>query len=340
MFLETLKQDNPLYKYLVSKNEALVLDEVAYELESRSDKNAEDYLELTKVKNELEAIKCALCLPLTTPKGLIGILNIGQKLSGDMFTSEDINLLTTLAHQLAISMENALLQEERLNTQKQLLMADKLTSIGTMMAGMVHEIKNPIASIQGLTQVLPESTNDPEFMNSYNEMIPKQINRIKKIVDNILNYSKTPKLKKEKTDINKVIEETVDLFFHSARKKNIEFIKDLHPLPQTQADPDQLSQVFINLALNSIQAMPTGGSIWIRSKVSQNEIQIEFKDTGLGIPEDRLKNVFDPFFTMKREGTGLGMWVSYQIIKEHKGKMDVESAINQGTTFYITLPVN
>lgn len=339
MQLDTLNKESNLYGYLNKKREALVLDEIIHELETRSDTKSDNYQELGRVKKELEDIRCALCLPLFTQKGLIGILNIGQKLSDDIFTSEDINLLSTLAQQLAISMENALLQEERLKTQKQLLMADKLTSLGTMMAGMVHEIKNPIASIQGLTQVLPESTDDTEFMKSFCDMVPKQMDRIKKIVENILHYSKTPKLKKAKTDINKVIEETIDLFVHSAKKKNIEFVPDLMPLPEIMADPEQLFQVFTNLTLNSIAAMPTGGSIWIRSRVKDNKIQVEFRDSGLGIPESNLKNVFDPFFTLKREGTGLGMWVSYQIIKEHQGTIKVESQINKGTIFAISLPI-
>ena len=339
MQLDTLNKESNLYKFLNKKREALVLDELAHELETRSDIKSENYQELVRIKKELEDIRCALCLPLITQKGLIGILNIGPKLSDDIFTSEDINLLSTLAQQLAISMENALLQEERLKTQKQLLMADKLTSLGTMMAGMVHEIKNPIASIQSLTQVLPENTDDPDFLKNYGDLVPKQIDRIKKITENILHYSKTPALKKAKIDINKVIEETIDLFAHSTKKKNIELVPDLMPLPEIQADPEQLFQVFTNLTLNSIAAMPTGGSIWIRSRVKDNKIQIEFRDSGLGIPEDHLKNVFDPFFTMKREGTGLGMWVSYQIIKEHKGMIDVESQINKGTVFYITFPI-
>ncbi|MFA5876536.1 MAG: ATP-binding protein, partial [Candidatus Margulisiibacteriota bacterium] len=102
---------------------------------------------------------------------------------------------------------------------------------------------------------------------------------------------------------------------------------------------EQLSQVFINLVLNSTQAMPTGGTILIRTRPTDKAIKIEFRDGGLGIPEEHLKNIFDPFFTMKREGTGLGLWVSYQIIKEHRGMIDVESEINKGTLFTISLPV-
>jgi signal transduction histidine kinase len=336
---EALKKSNPLFHYLQLKKEAIVLDEITHELETRSDNGSESHQELAAVKAALQEINCALCLPLITGKGLIGILNIGPKLSGDFFTSEDINLLTVLSQHLAISMENALLQEERLNTQKQLLMADKLTAVGTMMAGMVHEIKNPIASIQSLTQVLPESLDDPEFLKSYSDMVPKQMDRIKKIVENILHYSKTPKLKKGPTDVNRLIKETVDLFAHTCRKKNIEFVKDLFPLPTTQADAEQLSQVFINLVLNSTQALPTGGTIIIRTRPADKIIKIEFSDNGLGIPEDYLKNIFDPFFTLKREGTGLGLWVSYQIIKEHRGTIAVESEINKGTRFTISLPV-
>lgn len=221
---------------------------------------------------------------------------------------------------------------------RSLLQADKMKSLGMVAAGMAHEIKNPLAMISGLTQVLPENLSDPEFISRYSSIVSRQLNRINLIVEDLLKFGRPSKLEIRKTDVNEVLSKVIELVEDQLQKRGIEVSLELGDLPAISADPEQLNQAFMNLILNAIQAMPEGGKLWVRSFVtSPGRIQVVITDTGVGIPKDMIPNIFDPFFTTKEGGTGMGLAITYRIIKEHKGEIEVESQEGQGTTFRVYL---
>ncbi|MFH1542816.1 MAG: ATP-binding protein [bacterium] len=232
------------------------------------------------------------------------------------------------------------LSSENLKLYRSLLQADKLASLGTISAGLAHEIKNPLAALKGMTQVLGDNIDDPEFIKDYQELVDRQINRLNGLVEKMLRIGQKQGLNVSQFDLNRTINEVAELLKVQLRKNNIQLRLELGQLPLVQGDEEQLSQVVMNLMLNAIQAMPTGGAITIKSKVqSPTSLIIEVMDSGQGIPADQLDKIFDPFFTTKDEGTGMGLAVAYRIIKEHNGEIKVESQMKKGTVFSIWLPI-
>jgi signal transduction histidine kinase len=333
--LTEIKTDNPLITYLKKEKRIIVYEELAREMEL----NPARQEELRPVKEMMDSLSAALSIPLFYKENLIGIFNLGNKLSQDMYTDEDIDLLTTLSNQLAIAIENATLHEEMLNAQKQLLLADKLSSLGRVAAGMAHEIKNPLAAIKGMTQSIERNPNDPEILKDFKEVVPKEIDRLNHLIENLVRLGKTPKLQFSSVNLKALIEDNIKLFESRCRDHQIKIIKDLNPVPEVKADPEQLTQVFTNLILNAIQAMPQGGELRLGTVAAQDKITIEISDTGAGIPEDKLKQIFEPFFSTKEEGMGLGLAITYKIIKDHGGEIMVESRLGQGSVFRIVVPV-
>ena len=278
------------------------------------------------------SFEITLTVPIESKGHRLGTLFLGPKLSGDDYLPEDINLLKTLASQVAVAMENIQLYQK-------LLRSENLAALGTMAAGMAHEIKNPLAAIKGMTQVLPENLDDKKFITDYTEVVPRQLDRINRIIENLLKAGRAPKPEKKEVDINHLLNEVIDFYANLWQKQKVEVCKKLMPLPRMLADPDQLQQVFTNLVLNAIQAMPDGGSLTVDSQGRENLVVIKVTDTGLGIPADKLEKIFDPFYSLKEEGTGLGLFTAYRIIQEHGGSIDVESQENKGTTFSLCLPI-
>jgi signal transduction histidine kinase len=325
--------NSALVKLLNKEQAAVDAEELAHRLES------EKRDDLAQAHAEMQKLGAALCIPLFFEEKLIGLFNLGNKLSQDMFTDEDIDLLTTLANQLAIAIENARLHEANLAAQKQLLQADKLSSLGRIAAGMAHEIKNPLAAIKGMTQAIDKNINDPEFLADLQRVVPKEIDRLDGLVDGMIQLGKPPRLIMAPVRLNELIEHDLKLFEHRCRAHQVTIVKELGQLPEINADPQQLTQVITNLILNAIQAMPNGGKLKLSTSATADAVVLEIADTGRGIPAEKLKDIFEPFFTTREEGLGLGLAITYQIIKSHKGEITVESQPGEGTTFQIKLPL-
>lgn len=221
-----------------------------------------------------------------------------------------------------------------------LLRADKLASLGTLSAGMAHEIKNPLASLKAMTQVLDENIEDKDFIKKYQGVVERQIDRINGIVEKLLKFGQPQQLEVNEFDLNQVIEETLNLFDNQCQKTNIEIKKQMAQLPKINGDAEQIAQVFTNLILNAIQAMPQGGILTIKTSAKDSDLlAIEISDTGIGIPHDKIDKIFDPFYSTKEKGTGMGLAVAYRSVKEHQGDIQVESAPGKGTKFSIWLPI-
>jgi len=320
---KTLEEGSKLVGSLKNKRDAININDIGAE----------------NIKEELRARDIYLSIPMMSKSKLIGILNLGEKISGEPFSGEDVDLLTTLTNQIAVATENAKLHEEVLKRERELFRADKLASLGTIAAGMAHEIKNPLASIKGMTQILHENLGDREFVGKFTDIIPRQIERISRIVENLLRFGKPEELQKSTCNLNLIIDEAIKLVELECRKKAIKIKKSFAELPSLMLDQSQTNQAILNIILNSIESMPDGGYLSISTRIIGKEISIEICDTGCGIPKENIKNIFDPFYSTKSLGTGMGLAVTYSIIEEHGGRIEVESEAGKGTKFKIFLPI-
>jgi two-component system, NtrC family, sensor kinase len=230
-------------------------------------------------------------------------------------------------------------QRERM--EEQMSQTEKLTSLGLLAAGVAHEVNTPLAVISNYIQMLAKQMPEGDPRQGIIEKIVKQTFRASEIVNNLLNFSRTSATELADLDVNRVVEETLSLVAHPLKTSQIQVVKQLGPtLPAVRGSANKLQQVFLNLFLNARDAMPSGGMLEIRTTAHNGSVEIEVVDTGAGIPRDHIHRIFDPFFTTKAtgRGTGLGLSVSYGIIKEHAGKIDVRSTPGKGTSFHVEFP--
>lgn len=230
--------------------------------------------------------------------------------------------------------------------QEQLIQSRKMASIGTFTSGIAHELNNPINNISLIVESLienEETMGHNEREKLYRDLI-EQAERSSEIVRNLLEFSRTDHPRLEDVPIEDLLEKTANLVKNEMRLHRVHFFKEVHgDIPILNIDKNAFQQVLLNLFINSIQAMPEGGEIKVDISLEEaaNEVRIEFRDTGKGIPPDQQERIFDPFFTTKREGegTGLGLSVTYSIIRKHGGRIKVESEPGRGTCFSNFIPV-
>ena len=230
---------------------------------------------------------------------------------------------------------------ERKKLEYQIFQAEKLAAIGQLAAGMAHEINNPIFVISGRAEMLLESDGLNQKARSDIEIINAQADRIRKLVDSLLKFSRHNSKQLQESNINDVIDGVLPLIaYHKLPSHEVKIEKNLAlDLKPVKADLNQLQEVFLNLFINAFQAMPNGGKLSITTKnIAGKFVQIQVSDTGVGIDDKHLKDIFMPFFSTKKEGTGLGLPICYNIVKDYGGDMFVETQLNKGTTFTIRLP--
>jgi two-component system NtrC family sensor kinase len=311
-----------------------------------------------KVKTNYLVMSLAY-IPLKIGNKVVGVLLIDNKLSNRPFTEDDIYLLSTLADYAAIAIDKAELYgqlkefneelerrvQERTRelraAQDQLIQSEKLATIGELAAGVAHEINNPIGVILGFAQVMLKRIQENDPMHRPLSIIKREGVRCKDIVQDLLDFARQNKPTPRRLNVNEVIEAAAKLMAHQANSDMVTVIPSYAPdLPDVVADENQLQQVFFNIILNAYQAMPEGGELRITSCVQDGEVQAIFSDSGMGIPPENIRHIFDPFFTTKEvgEGTGLGLSVSYGIVKQHGGTIEVQSENGTGATFVVKLP--
>lgn len=238
--------------------------------------------------------------------------------------------------------------------EEQVRRTDRLSSLGTLSAGMAHEIKNPLVSIKTFTQLLPERYNDEDFRTTFFDLIGREIMRIDSIVNRLLRFARPAKASLILMDIQSVLRESLQLMQEQAKSRNVtlktEFKADEVLI---KGDSELLNQAFINFFLNAIEAMPSGGDLMVTTECLQPAyatmfdsehaaaeiLNIAITDTGIGMRPDDVKHVFDPFFTKKSNGTGLGLSVAHSILQEHNVAIHVESKLGEGTTISLSFPV-
>ncbi len=234
---------------------------------------------------------------------------------------------------------------EKKTLEKQLIHTQKMESIGTLAAGIAHEVGNPLASISALVQVAQRYTTD-NLVKEKLELVKNQVNRISKIIRDLVDFSRPSNYEVLLTDINKNLSEAVEITKVGVKAKDVVYELSLNKnIPLMPLVADQIQQVFVNILLNATDAIletqKKEKKIIVKSEVINNDVVITFSDNGIGIADENIPKIFEPFFTTKKEGkgTGLGLWVSYGIIKSFHGDIKVTSNYNQGTVFTIILPV-
>jgi two-component system NtrC family sensor kinase len=230
---------------------------------------------------------------------------------------------------------------DREELERRLVQADKLSSIGLLAAGVAHEVNTPLAVISTYAQMLSKQVAEDEPKARLLDKIAKQTFRASEIVNSLLNFSRTSPTEFLKTDINKVIRETGSLVEHQFQNAGVAVDLGLaENLPPIRGNAGKLQQVFLNLFINARDAMSGGGSLHVRSWSDSGVVHVEVRDSGQGIPPEHLSRIYDPFFTTKgaKKGTGLGLSITYGIVQEHKGAIEVDSALGKGTCFRLDFP--
>jgi signal transduction histidine kinase len=257
----------------------------------------------------------------------------------------------SLAENLNIMIEklNVAKQEAEQYHQELIQRASRMATIGELASGIAHEIRNPLAGIQGAIQILAEGFPKEDPRTQVTDEIQKQIYKLERLVRDILNYAKPVPANYMPTDINGLVDKVLS-FFVTQRGMPADYKiekKLFSSLPRTLIDPSSMEQAFLNIILNAQKAMPRGGTFTVSTVAlpqrkddgkEVREVQIIFEDTGVGIPGENLPKIFNPFFSTRSDGTGLGLAITKNIVEQHGGRIEVESQINVGTKFVITLP--
>ena len=359
-----IPSDHPIWKHLWMRREEL----------SRADFDDEPDLENREAcRDVFDALEVELLVPILYGVDLLGCIAVGRKLSGERLVGDDRVLVRTLANQSSVAIENAKAFDEiaGLNeslearveertaelreTQAQLMQSEKMKSIGQMVAGVAHELNNPIGFVHANLQLLDEfvkklvdGRQDAAEVERTREAIIKLLmraregtERVKKIVQDLRTFSRLDQAELQEANLHDEIDRTLALM-EPRFKNQIAVVRNYGDIPSIQCYVGQLNQVFMNLLMNACDAMGSEGTITITTRNNDHGVELSFEDDGPGIPDEVLTRIFDPFFTTKPVGvgTGLGLSLSHGTIKRHEGSISVESEIGVGTRFTIELPID
>jgi len=229
------------------------------------------------------------------------------------------------------------IEKEKHFLEAELQRSERLKTVSTLAAGMAHEIKNPLTSIKTFVEYVDQKHQDPDFRTKFKNIVPKEIDKITNIINQLLDYSKTDRANLKLCNIHHLLDYVLDLHSNQFIKRHI-VIQKLYnsQSPDITCHENQIKQAFINIVLNSMEAMPKGGNLTIETQDIGKILQVIIQDTGQGIPKEKLQHLFDPFYTTKEKGTGLGLFIVHQIIENNKGKIVIDSKPNKGTTVKIS----
>lgn len=332
-----------------------------------------DVNEREACRDVFDRLGVKLVIPILFGVELLGVIAVGEKVSGDRFVADDRQLLKTLANQSAIAIENAKAYDDiaRLNenleqrveertrelreTQAQLIQNEKMVSLGQLVAGVAHELNNPIGYVHANLQLIEDyvrKLEDPSLSDEKRAQAKDALERlvarsregtqrVKAIVEDLRTFSRLDLAEVQEADLHECIERTISLVEHRL-KAGIRIVRDYGELPRVRCFVGRINQVFMNLLVNACDALGGSGEIRIKTRALADGVVLEFSDTGPGIPKEIQNRLFEPFFTTKAvgQGTGLGLSISHSIIESHGGKISVCSTPGSGTTFRIELPLD
>ena len=283
--------------------------------------------------------------PLHGKEGLIGALTVDNRRGGTRFTADDRTLIEGLSNQAAIAIENARLVDDLRRSREQVRRVDRLGTLGTLAAGLAHEINNPLVSIHTFLSMASEKRAEPdgEFWGEYHQLACREVERIRGLVDTMqrLGRGGGNTGPRESVDMALVAQEVVTLLAREAELCHVQLrCEQPDQTPKVRAVSDQMHQVILNLLLNAIAATPAEGEVVVRIAAADQGVRVDVSDTGPGISPEHMELVFDPFFTTKEpdQGTGLGLMVCHRIITDHDGSIEAHSRKGEGATFSLWLP--
>ncbi|MFW6136180.1 MAG: ATP-binding protein [Chloroflexota bacterium] len=289
-----------------------------------------------------------LCVPLTIRDRTIGAIEVVNK-SGGPFDEQDLELLSAMAASVAVAVDNANLYAELADfadelerSQAKLVQAEKMAAIGRLAASLAHEINNPLQAIHNSLHLSVHEGLGQERREEYLDMARSEVERLIEIVQRMLEFYRPPRGGGESADLNQVVKRVVALAKKRIQHADVEVETELGDgLPAVPIAADEISQVVLNLLINAVEAMPTGGRLRLRTEVvgESDQVSLSVRDSGPGMSAEQVERLFEPFYTTKPEGTGLGLAISYGIVERHGGAIDVVSEADQGTTFVVTLPL-
>lgn len=296
----------------------------------------------------LGTLECEYLIPMSLQNRVRGLLSVTRKISGTEFFEDDLEFLAILANQLSVAVENARLfdsEKEALEqlraAQLQLMQAEKLAALGQLSARVAHEVNNPLGIIKNYLLMIREHDSQDKQSTEYVQIVTEEVDRIARIVRQLLDMFKPRQDGFSDTDVESVIDETLLLLSLHTQRGKVTISKKLpSPLPHIHGSSEQLKQVFLNLMINSCDFMPDGGKIEVTGDVEDHQLHLHFTDWGPGIAPENIEKIWEPFFTTKSagKGTGLGLSVCYSIIKAHNGVITAGNAEGAGARFTITLP--
>jgi signal transduction histidine kinase len=320
----------PAWQYPEITRTRIILDGIDYSLpdfESNDFKLVSDIMIDNKKRGEIEII-------YTRER---------PELDEGPFLKEERKLIDTVAKELALIIKRRESEEDKNKLQNQLHHADRLATVGELAAGVAHEINEPLGSILGFAQLAGKYPGVPEQVKKDLEKIVRSSLHAREIVKKMTLFSRQVTAQMKQVDINQVIEDSLYFYKSRCQKEGIKLEIKLKPnLPFIIADPVHINQVVVNIVVNAMQAMPDGGQLTIKTLSAADKIVLSIKDTGVGMKEEVMEQIFDPFFSTKEAGQGLGLGLSvvHGIINAHSGTISVKSELGKGTEFRISLPVN
>ncbi len=329
------RSDSDLVKHLAKLNRPVQVEEIIQSHATDDERRI------------LEDFIPGLLVPLVSQSRLSGIFAIAEKISDRDFQMDDVEFMSILGNQISVAIENARLYEsEQLTarqlraTQEQLVQSERLAALGDMSAKVAHEINNPLGIIKNYLLLIRRNANGDEQIDDYVDVVGDEIDRMARIVSELLDFHRPGGEIFTRLDLCEIIEDVLRLMERKIASSNIELIRGfgLQPIYISGA-ADNLKQVFINLVINSCDAMPQGGRLSLNLYDEADTVRLEVCDTGTGIPPEIIPRIFEPFFTTKDpgRGTGLGLSVCYGIIKKHHGTITYRN-IDTGGCFEIVLP--
>ena len=294
-------------------------------------------------RNHFQSNAWEVCLPLRAGGNLLGFVALGGRRDMETFSAQDLELLGTLAAEASIALENARLVAELRQSHDLIERADRSSAMGVLAAGIAHEIRNPLVSIQTFFQLAPDRLHDEEFVTTFLSTASGEVRRIAALINELLSFARSPTTEFAPTRLEEVVEGGRRLLHPEARKNRvgleIDWFSD-HAV--VWGNFEQIRQVLINLVFNALHATHAGGTVRLAvraSRIGTQECgQIEVSDDGCGIPPEHLESLFDPFFTTKPSGTGLGLAIAHRIVAEHRGRIGVTSELGKGSTLVGDIP--
>jgi len=325
-----LGRNSDIVKYVQTSGTIMIMLELPGIVESIGQER------INKITSDLILFDGEAAVPIFIDKKLELIMILGEKLSGDYFSDEDIKLLDTISNQSSIAIKNAKLYTEKLSS-------DRLASIGMMSATFAHEIRNPLTSIKTFAQLIPEKYTDTEFRETFSKIVIDEIGRIDGLIEELLSFSSKEALPREQDlDITALMDDSLENLKGrlELEKRNIS-VEKIYKKDKINISGDlkKLKQVFVNIVNNGCQAMDENGILKVNILSNDKFVDVIIADSGKGISPQELTKIFDPFYTTRPMGVGLGLAISKKIIEDHNGKIEVESKLSEGTTFTISLPI-